>query len=200
VTILKIGGVVEAISSALLNREHLIRRRRCGFKIEIIGVARQKGMRCGKCKFGPDRVGFAGLRNIPGRYLSPLDQRTVGLFQATTRGSIPLTRASRIAAEVSDRLINYPTPPRELDPAISPQLQEIIYRALERNPANRYASAGEFAKDLNNLASVGVADRDELRDWKSRRSSQPRTILKYVMLAMIPVIIFILLLITARHN
>jgi serine/threonine protein kinase len=103
-------------------------------------------------------------------------------------------------AVINDRLINHPTPPRELDPAISPQLQEIIYRALERNPANRYRSAGEFAKDLSNPASVGVADRDELRDWKVRRSSQPRIILKYVMLAMIPVIIFILLLITAGHN
>jgi serine/threonine protein kinase len=103
-------------------------------------------------------------------------------------------------AVINDRLINHPTPPRELDPAISPQLQEIIYRALERNPANRYASAGEFARDLRDPAAVDVADRDELQDWKSRRSSQPRTILKYVMFAMIPLIIFILLLITAKHN
>jgi serine/threonine-protein kinase len=103
-------------------------------------------------------------------------------------------------AVINDRLLNHPTPPRELDSEISPQLQEIIYRALERNPANRYASAREFAKDLANPESVGVADRDELRDWKLRRSSQSRTILKYVMFAMIPINILILLLITARHN
>ena len=30
-----------------------------------------------------------------------------------------------------------------------PQLQEIIYRALERDPKNRYAKAREFAWDLN---------------------------------------------------
>ena len=48
-------------------------------------------------------------------------------------------------------------------PQISPQLQEIIYRALERNPANRYASAREFANDLVNPESVGVAERDELQ-------------------------------------
>jgi hypothetical protein len=37
-------------------------------------------MRCDKCKFGPDRLAFAGLRNITGRYVSLLDQRTVGII------------------------------------------------------------------------------------------------------------------------
>jgi hypothetical protein len=41
-------------------------------------------------------------------------------------------------------------PPRELDPTISPQLQEITYRALERDPENRCARACEFANDLSN--------------------------------------------------
>lgn len=97
-------------------------------------------------------------------------------------------------------LINHPVPPRELDPAFSPQLQEIIYRALERDPANRYASAREFAEDLKNQESVGVAERGELQNWKSRRSSGPKAMLTYVMYAIIPVIIFFLMLITARHK
>src|SRR5437660_12346906 len=41
---------------------------------------------------------------------------------------------------MNDRLLNKPVPPREVDPEISPQLQEIIYRALERDPAKRYAN------------------------------------------------------------
>ncbi len=105
-----------------------------------------------------------------------------------------------LLAVINDRLINNPVPPRELDPAISPQLQEIIYRALERNPASRYASAREFANDLRNPESVGVAERVELQDWKSRRASGPKLILTYAMYAMIPVIIFFLMLITARHK
>ena len=36
-------------------------------------------------------------------------------------------------AVMNDRLLNNPIPPREIDPSISPQLQEIIYRALERD-------------------------------------------------------------------
>jgi hypothetical protein len=38
---------------------------------------------------------------------------------------------------MNERLLNNPVPPRELTPQISPQLQEIIYRALEREPKNR---------------------------------------------------------------
>ena len=48
-------------------------------------------------------------------------------------------------AVMNDRLVNNPVPPRELNPEISPQLQEAIYRALEREPQDRYSTANEFA-------------------------------------------------------
>ena len=68
---------------------------------------------------------------------------------------------------MNERLLNNPVPPREIDPSISPQLQEIIYRAMERDPKNRYPNAHEFAWDLEHQDQVGVAaDRAELHDWK----------------------------------
>ena len=173
-------------------------------KLIDFGIAGSVGMR---------RLTFAKLTRAMGTpdYISPEQVKSkrgdarsdvyalgVMLYEMLT-GEVPFHGPNPLAV-INDRLLNHPTPPRELDPKISPQLQEIIYRALERNPVNRYASAREFAKDLANPESVGVADRDELRDWKLRRSPQARTILKYVMFAMIPIIIFILLLITARHN
>ena len=88
--------------------------------------------------------------------------------------------------------------PREIDPAISPQLQEVIYRALEREPQNRYATAHEFARDLTHLDQVGVADRPELRDWKKRRGPDARKIALYALLALIPIVIFGLLLYSWR--
>jgi serine/threonine-protein kinase len=96
--------------------------------------------------------------------------------------------------------LNHPTPPRELNPAIAPELQEIIYRAMERDPRNRYSTANEFAWDLEHLDQVGVADRPELRDWKRRRK-EPwfKKILFYVAMALIPVLIFGLLLLVARR-
>ena len=62
-------------------------------------------------------------------------------------------------AAMNDRLLNYPIPPRVVDPSVSPQLQEVLYRALERDPKNRYARAHEFQSDLEHLDQVGVEDR-----------------------------------------
>jgi serine/threonine protein kinase len=120
------------------------------------------------------------------------------LYEMVT-GELPF-RGPNPLAVMNDRLLNDPIPPRELNPQISPQLQEIIYRSLERKPENRYTSAREFANDLRNPDSVGVAERRELRDWKIRRRTRPKTVVYYTALAMIPIVVFILLLIAARGH
>jgi len=120
------------------------------------------------------------------------------MFYEMLTGKVPFTGPNAFAI-MNDRLLNNPVPPREINPEISPQLQEIIYRALERDPKNRYSSAREFAWDLEHADEVGVSDRPELHDWKQRRSALPRKILYYVMLALIPVVIFALLLYVAKH-
>ena len=57
-------------------------------------------------------------------------------------------------AVMNDRLVNDPVPPREINPEISPEMQEIIFRALERDPEKRYASARQFAHDLEHPEKV----------------------------------------------
>ena len=54
------------------------------------------------------------------------------LYEMLT-GKVPFTGANPFAI-MNDRLLNNPVPPREVNPDISPQLQEVIYRALERDP------------------------------------------------------------------
>ena len=98
-----------------------------------------------------------------------------------------------------ERTLNHPVPPREIDAAISPQLQEVIYRALEREPGNRYRSAHDFERDLEHLDDVGVADRAELRDWRKRRSPVSTKVLLYAAMALIPIAIFGLMLYFANH-
>jgi serine/threonine-protein kinase len=58
-----------------------------------------------------------------------------------------------------NRLVTLPVPPREIEPGITPAMQEIIYRALERDPQVRYASARYFANDLLHQDQVRVANR-----------------------------------------
>jgi serine/threonine-protein kinase len=101
-------------------------------------------------------------------------------------------------AVMNDRLVNDPTPPREINPDISAQMQEIIYRALERDPENRYASAGKFALDLEHPDTVEVTDRSAKRSEKKELLPIAKKILSYAMLGMIPAVIFKLLLFVAR--
>ena len=122
----------------------------------------------------------------------------VMLYEMLT-GRLPFTGSNPMQV-MNDRLLNYPTPPRVIEQSISPQLQEVIYRALERDPKNRYPKARDFAHDLEHLNEVGVEDRPELRDWQTRKSPLLRKILYYGALALIPVVVLALMILMARHR
>ena len=163
-------------------------------------------------KTGSRRLTFAKLSQVMGTpdYISPEqvkgkrgDARSdiyalgIMLYEMLT-SKTPFQGANPFAI-MNDRLLNSPIPPREADPSVSPQLQEVIYRALERDPKNRYATAREFLRDLQYLDQVGVAERAELRDWRKRRTPWVRQVAFYILLALIPIVIFGLLLLVAKR-
>jgi eukaryotic-like serine/threonine-protein kinase len=167
-------------------------------KLIDFGIAGQAGAR---------RLTFAKLSQVMGtpEYISPEqvkgkrgDGRSdvyalgVMLYEMLT-GKAPFQGPNPFAI-MNDRLLNNPIPPRELNPDISPELQEIIYRAIERDPKNRYANAHEMKLDLEHPEKVGVSERPELHDWRVRRTPWVRRVLFYIFLALIPIVIFGLML------
>jgi serine/threonine-protein kinase len=145
----------------------------------------------------PDYISPEQVKGKRGDVRSDIYALGVMLYEMST-GALPFSGPNPFAV-MNSRLLNSPVPPRELNPEISPQLQEIIYRALEREPKNRYASVRELAWDLQHQEMVGVADRRELHEWKRQRNANSRKVWLYVALALLPVAIFLLMVLLARR-
>jgi serine/threonine protein kinase len=144
----------------------------------------------------PDYIAPEQVKGKRGDARTDLYSMGVILYEMLT-GKLPFSGPSPMAA-MNDRVLNHPIPPSVADPSITPQLQEILYRALERDPKNRYSSAQEFLHDLQHPDQVGVEDRAEIRDWKNRKSHLSRRILYYSALAMIPVVILLIMVLIAH--
>jgi eukaryotic-like serine/threonine-protein kinase len=100
---------------------------------------------------------------IPPEHLSgaPVDERGdvysfgVTLFEALT-GRRPFEPTG--GRGLADAILSAPTPrPRTLCPEVPAGLDAIVFKAMARAPAERYASAAEMRADLRRLAS-GITD------------------------------------------
>ncbi len=144
----------------------------------------------------PDYISPEQVEGKRGDDRSDIYAMGVILYEMLT-GKLPFAGSSPREA-MNQRLLQHPIPPTVAEPSISPQLQEVIYRALEREPKNRYARAHDFARDLRHLDRVGVTDRPELRDWKKRTPHWARRIAMYVVLLLIPLAILIAMTLFSR--
>jgi eukaryotic-like serine/threonine-protein kinase len=185
-----------------LKPEHIMVDDQNHIKLIDFGVAAQQGAtRITFTSFGqivgtPEYISPEQVKGKRGDARSDIYATGVMLYEMLT-GALPFTGNSPTAIMNARLLRNLP-PLRLPDFALAPQLQEVICRATEREPHNRYASAHEFAHDLEHLDTVGVVERVEPVAAKSKTSRTPSRILLYSAIALIPILIFLLMLFLAH--
>jgi serine/threonine-protein kinase len=171
-------------------------------KLIDFGIAGGEGMR---------RLTFPKLSNAMGTpdYISPeqikrkhtdgrSDVYALGvILYEMLAGRTPFGGPNPFAV-MNDRLVNDPPRLRKDDSEISAEMEEIVYRALERDPEDRYASALEFATALAHPESVVLIDRSARAKRKPKRPLYAGSVATYAMMLVIPVLVLTLLLLFAR--
>lgn len=145
----------------------------------------------------PDYISPEQVKGQRGDQRSDIYAVGVMLYEMLT-GRVPFVGANPLAA-MNERVLHDPTPPRELNAEISPELEEIVFRALERDPRHRYSTAHEMAWDLEHQEQVGVAERETRPAGKRRRKKMNPRLLLYVGLALVPIALFGLMLVLAKR-
>jgi serine/threonine protein kinase len=123
------------------------------------------------------------------------------MFYEMLTGQVPFSGPNPLAV-MNERLVKDPTPPRELNPGIPPEVEEIVFRALERDPRHRYPSAHEMEWDLEHKEQVGVEDRGyrpPRRGAASLLDKLNKRMLLYAGLALVPIVLFVLMLVLAKR-
>ena len=75
------------------------------------------------------------------------------LYESST-GHVPFDADTPVAVALK-QVNEQPKPPRAVNPNVSPELEAVIVKAMQKNPAHRYASADEMRRDLLAVAQGG---------------------------------------------
>jgi serine/threonine protein kinase len=120
------------------------------------------------------------------------------MFYEMLTGEPPFTGPSPLAI-MNERLITDAPAARKLNPEISPQLQEVLMRAMERDPRHRYATAHEMAWELEHPELVGVDEGPRKLTLQQRLIPNRRKMMMYAALALVPILIFVLMVVLAKR-
>jgi len=109
-------------------------------------------------EYGSAKVGTVWYMSPERCQGKPLDARSdiyslgVVMFEAAT-GRVPFDAEMKF--QIMEAHVNTPPPsPRAINEAVSPELEQVILRALSKDPADRFQSSGEFKQALEGLAGV----------------------------------------------
>jgi serine/threonine protein kinase len=183
-----------------LKPENIMVDERDQIKLIDFGLASSHGAR--RLTFGkfsqlmgtPDYIAPEQVKGKRGDARSDIYALGAILYEMLT-GRAPFQGSNPLAV-MNARLTRAPVPPRELESELSAELQAIVSRAMERDAAWRYASARDFAWDLEHPQQVSLTPADH----RQLRAPLRNRVLFYSVMALIPIIIFGLLLYVAGHQ
>jgi serine/threonine-protein kinase len=120
------------------------------------------------------------------------------LFYEMLAGEPPFTGPNPLAV-MNERLLHDAAPVRKRRPEVSPELEEILNRALVRDPRRRYQTASEMALELEHQEQVGVDDGERRPLMRNVKLPGAGRLLLYAGLALVPIAIFVLMVLLAKR-
>jgi len=145
----------------------------------------------------PDYISPEQVKGQRGDQSSDIYALGAMLYEMLT-GQPPFTGANPLVV-LNERVLIDPAPARELNPAISAELQEILFRALERDPRHRYATAAEMAWELEHQELVGVDEGAHRPNLRKRLGLNRAKLALYAGIVLVPLALFLAMLLLARR-
>ena len=121
----------------------------------------------------PDYMAPEQIKGLRGDARTDIYSLGAILYEMLT-GEVPFT-GNNVHAAMRAKMQDDPTPPRRLRSEISPQLEETVLRALEREPQDRFESAFEMREALTHPESVLLTGRAARQSPKRKLPPWMRT-------------------------